>query len=105
VPDRVRVVWANPFKKPLEVIYRYSFPMPDAVRGSGGAPDTRAARFLAMVITMAAVAVPQGRCLRCLLPFLISHRVQQTASLGGASLSVLGVASLLACAWRCMTAL
>jgi hypothetical protein len=98
VPDRVGMVRANLLKKPLEVIYRCPFPVPDAACGSGRMPHTRAANFLAVVVVMAGCGYdhgPQGHCLRCLLPFL---------TLGGTSLSLLRVACFLAYAGQCMTA-
>jgi hypothetical protein len=53
VPDRVGVVQAILFKKPLEMICRCPFPASDAGHGEGGAPHTGVARFPAVVVTTA----------------------------------------------------
>jgi hypothetical protein len=83
------VVWASLLKKPLEVVCRRPRRVPATARDGRDAPHARAAHF--------PTAVPHHGW-----PWLWS--LEGAASFNDGSLSLLGVASLLAYVGRCMAA-
>jgi hypothetical protein len=100
------MVWGSLLKEPLEVVYRCSCRAPAATHGGRDAPHAGAARFLATVLITASYGRGPSRVL--LVPLVTSSDALLGAVRGiidGASLSLLGVTSLLAYVGRCMASL